>query len=46
MANEYVDAGTAMRYQDLSADAGSAPPVTKGVTYDRLLNARDEPRTG
>jgi hypothetical protein len=40
---EYVDAGTAIPYQDLSMDVGSAPPVTKGVTYERILNARDEP---
>src|ERR671919_2191182 len=43
MATEYVDAGTAMPYQSLSADVGSAPPVVKGVTYERILNARDEP---
>jgi alcohol dehydrogenase (cytochrome c) len=41
---EYVDAGTAIPYQDLSMDVGSAPPVTKGVTYERILNARDEPQ--
>ena len=33
MATEYVDAGTAIPYQTLSADVGSAPPVAKGVTY-------------
>src|ERR687888_2728139 len=44
MATEYVDAGTAIPYQDLSADVGSAPPVTKGVNYERILNARDEPQ--
>src|ERR671936_537653 len=44
MATEYVDAGTAIPYQSLSADVGSAPPVTKGVNYERILNARDEPQ--
>src|ERR687884_1979494 len=44
MATEYVDAGTAIPYQSLSADVGSAPPVAKGVTYERILNARDEPQ--
>ena len=31
MATEYVDAGTAVPYQTLSADVGFAPPVVKGV---------------
>ena len=44
MATEYVDAGTAIPYQSLSADVGHAPPVAKGVTYERILNARDEPQ--
>src|ERR1700742_2545131 len=44
MAPEYVDAGTAVQYRTLSASAGSAPPVAKSVTYDRILNARDEPQ--
>src|SRR4029450_5275486 len=44
MATEYVDAGTAIPYQTLSADVGHAPPVVQGVTYDRILNARDEPQ--
>jgi alcohol dehydrogenase (cytochrome c) len=44
MATEYVDAGTAIPYQTLSADVGSAPPVAKGVTYERILNAREEPQ--
>jgi alcohol dehydrogenase (cytochrome c) len=43
MATEYVDAGTAVPYAALSTSVGKAPPVTKGVTYDRILNARDEP---
>jgi alcohol dehydrogenase (cytochrome c) len=44
MATEYVDAGTAIPYQSLSADVGKAPPVATGVTYDRILNAREEPQ--
>src|SRR3982750_43713 len=44
MATEYVDAGTAIPYQSLSADVGKAPPVVKGVTAERILNARDEPQ--
>ena len=43
MATEYVDAGTAVPYAALSMSAGKAPPVTKGVTYERILGARDEP---
>ena len=43
MATEYVDAGTAVPYAALSNSLGSAPPVAKGVTYERILNARDEP---
>ena len=44
MATEYVDSGTAIPYMALSADIGHAPPVTKGVNYERILNARDEPQ--
>ena len=43
MATDYVDAGVAINNSDLSHLVGSAPPVTKGVTYDRILNARSEP---
>src|SRR5687768_18499460 len=43
MATEYVDAGTAVPYAALSTSVGSAPPVAKGVTYERILNARSEP---
>ena len=43
MATEYVDAGTAIPYATLSTSVGSAPPVAKGVAYQRILNARDEP---
>ena len=44
MATEYVDAGTAVPYAALSTSVGKAPPVAKGVTYERILNARDEPQ--
>ena len=43
MATDYVDAGVAVDNSTLSHLAGSAPPVTKGVTYERILNARSEP---
>ena len=40
---EYVDAGTSVPYAALSMSAGKAPPVAKGVNFERILNARDEP---
>jgi alcohol dehydrogenase (cytochrome c) len=43
MATDYVDAGQAIDNSDLSKIIGSAPPVAKGVNYDRILNARSEP---
>ncbi len=44
MATEtkYVDAGKAVDFKTLSLMAGSAPPVAKDVTYERILKARDE----
>src|SRR3954452_22690084 len=44
MATEYVDAGQAIANSTLASIIGSAPPVAAGVTYDRILNARDEPQ--
>src|ERR671931_6249 len=44
MATEYVDAGTAIPYAALSMSAGKAPPAAKGVNFERILNARDEPQ--
>ena len=41
---EYVDAGSAIPYATLSTLVGKAPPVAKGVNYERILNARDEPQ--
>src|SRR3954467_7580324 len=43
MATDYVDAGQAIDNSTLSSIVGHAPPVAKGVTYDRILNARSEP---
>ena len=43
MATEYVDAGAAIPYATLSTQVGKAPPVTKGLTHERITNARDEP---
>ena len=43
MATDYVDAGQAVDNSTLSGIVGSAPPVAKGVTYERILNARSEP---
>jgi alcohol dehydrogenase (cytochrome c) len=43
MATDYVDAGQAVENSSLSGIVGSAPPVAKDVTYERILNARSEP---
>jgi alcohol dehydrogenase (cytochrome c) len=40
---DYVDAGEAIDQGLLSGKSGTAPDVTSGVTYDRILNARSEP---
>ena len=44
MATDYVDAGQAVKNSSLSGIVGSAPPAAKGVTYERILNARSEPQ--
>ena len=44
MATEYVDAGQAIDNSTLASIIGHAPPVATGVTYERILNARDEPQ--
>jgi alcohol dehydrogenase (cytochrome c) len=44
MATDYVDAGQAISNSDLSTIVGEAPAVVKGLTYDRILNARSEPQ--
>jgi len=44
MATGYVDAGHAVDAVDLTKTPRQAPPVTKGVTYERILNAREEPQ--
>ena len=39
---EYVDAGEAVDFRNLSPGySASAPPVAKGVNYDRILKGRD-----
>src|SRR3954470_24315420 len=43
MATDYVDAGQAVDNATLAGIAGNAPPVTQGLTYERILNARSEP---
>ncbi len=44
MAVEYVDAGQAVGNSTLAKIVGEAPPVTDGLTYERILNARSEPQ--
>src|SRR5690348_6384291 len=44
MQQQYVDAGHAVDLGTLSGVKGTAPPVAKYVTYDRLLRARMEPQ--
>src|SRR3954451_10311152 len=41
---EYVDAGHAVDATSLTGIPRKAPPVTQGVTYERILNARSEPQ--
>jgi alcohol dehydrogenase (cytochrome c) len=43
MATDYVDAGQAVNNSSLSPLKNQAPPVAKGLTYERILNARSEP---
>src|SRR3954449_10284429 len=40
---DYVDAGQAIPYRQLSATKGSAP-ATGNVDHERILNARSEPQ--
>src|ERR671926_79064 len=44
MATEYVDAGVAVNAATLSGIVGQAPPAARGVSYERILNARSEPQ--
>src|ERR687894_3137450 len=44
MAIDYVDAGAAVDNSTLSGVPGSAPPVARDVTYERILDARSEPQ--
>jgi alcohol dehydrogenase (cytochrome c) len=41
---EYVQAGTGVDFGSVSGLSGSAPPVARDVTYERLLAARSEPQ--
>jgi alcohol dehydrogenase (cytochrome c) len=43
MTEQYVDAGKAVSWASLSGKAGTAPPVTQSVSYERILRARSEP---
>src|SRR3954465_15889860 len=40
---EYVDAGHAVDAVSLTKTPRKAPAVTGGVSYERILNAREEP---
>src|SRR5919202_2642039 len=44
MATDYVDAGHAVDAVSLTKTPRKAPAVAKGVTYERILNARSEPQ--
>ena len=47
MTVEYVDAGEAINQGELSgktAGGDIAPPVTADLTYDRIRDARSDPR--
>src|SRR5215212_10771456 len=44
MATDYVDAGHAVDAVSLTKTPRQAPPVAKGVTYERILDARSEPQ--
>src|ERR687884_334987 len=43
MTAKHVDAGHAVDQSTLSGVVGSAPPVARDVTTDRIRNARSEP---
>ncbi len=43
MTQEYVDAPPAIKLGNATQQVGSAPPVAKEVTYERILDARSEP---
>ena len=40
---EYRPAPPAVNFGSLTTATGTAPPVTQGVTYERILDARSEP---
>ena len=41
MTQEYIDAPAAINLGNLSSEGGNAPPVAKDVTYERILEARE-----
>src|ERR687884_2254981 len=41
---EYKEAPPAVNFGSLTTAPGTAPPVAKDVTYERILNARSEPQ--
>lgn len=41
---EYIDAGAAVDQSTLSGIVGSAPQVLQDVTYERIVDARNEPQ--
>jgi len=43
LTQEYIDAPPAIKLGSATQQAGSAPPVAKEVTYERILDARSEP---
>ncbi len=43
MAQEYIEAPPALNLSTQSAVVGQAPPVVEDVTYERILEARQEP---
>jgi alcohol dehydrogenase (cytochrome c) len=44
MMAKYVEAGHAVDQASLSGVVGSAPPVARDVTYERIVHAREEPQ--
>ncbi|HEY6762080.1 MAG TPA: PQQ-dependent dehydrogenase, methanol/ethanol family [Baekduia sp.] len=44
MAIDHIDAGHAVPQGSLSGAVGTAPPVARHVTYDRIRDARSEPQ--
>jgi alcohol dehydrogenase (cytochrome c) len=43
-AIEYIEAPPAVNFGSLTTATGTAPPVARDVTYERILDARSEPQ--